>query len=51
MLKLMEIALLAVTILIVLGLVMAGQPEAPPLSDHAIGARDPQDEAPQPKAS
>ncbi len=50
MLKLMEIGLLAVTILIVLGLVMAGQPEAPPVSDHAIGARDVEDEAHQ-KAS
>ena len=35
MLKLMEIGLLAVTLLIVLGLVVAGQPEAPPVSDHA----------------
>ena len=51
MLKLMEIALLAVTILIVLGLVMAGQPEGPPLSDHAIGAQEPHDPASQPKAS
>jgi len=50
MLKLMEIGLLVVTILIVLGLVMAGQPEAPPASDHAIGARDAEDEA-HPKAS
>ena len=51
MLKLMEIGLLAVTILIVLGLVMAGQPEAPPISDHAIGAREPHDEAEHQKAS
>ncbi len=51
MLKLMEIALLAVTILIVFGLVMAGQPEAPPLSEHAIGAREPHDKVPQRKAS
>jgi hypothetical protein len=50
MLKLMEIALLAVTLLIVLGLVVAGQPEAPPVSDHAIGAQEPGDEA-EPKAS
>ena len=50
MLKLMEIALLAVTILIVLGLVMAGQPEAPPVSDHAIGAQRADDEGRQ-KAS
>jgi hypothetical protein len=51
MLKLMEIALLAVTILIVLGLVMAGQPEAPPVSDHAIGAQEPHDDGQQRKAS
>lgn len=44
MLKLMEIALLAVTILIVVGLIMAGQPEAPPISDHAIGAQEPHDD-------
>jgi hypothetical protein len=50
MLNLMEIALLAVTLLIVLGLVMAGQPEAPPFSDRAIGAQDIHDEARQ-KAS
>ena len=51
MLKLMEIGLLAVTLLIVLGLIAAGQPEAPPVSDHAIGAREPSEEAEQPKAS
>ena len=51
MLKLMEIGLLAVTLLIVLGLIAAGQPEAPPVSDHAIGAREPGEEAEQPKAS
>jgi hypothetical protein len=45
MLKLMEIGLLAVTLLIVLGLVVAGQPEAPPVSDHLIGAQEPSDEA------
>ncbi|HUB20133.1 MAG TPA: hypothetical protein VL990_15935 [Acidobacteriaceae bacterium] len=50
MLKLMEIGLLAATLLIILGLVMAGQPEAPPISDHAIGARKPEDESRQ-KAS
>ena len=50
MLKLMEIGLLAVTLLIVLGLVMAGQPEAPPVSDHAIGAQDPGEDAQQTKA-
>lgn len=51
MLKLMEIGLLAVTLLIVLGLVLFGQPEAPPVSDHAIGARDLDEEVEQPKAS
>jgi len=51
MLKLMEMVLLAATLLIVLGLVVAGQPEAPPESDHAIGAREPADEAQQTKAS
>jgi hypothetical protein len=45
MLKVMEIGLLVVTLLIVLGLVLAGQPEAPPLSEHAIGARDSEEEA------
>lgn len=49
MLKLMEIGLLAVTLIIVLALVAAGQPEAPPLSDHAIGAQEPSEE--RPKAS
>jgi len=51
MLKLMEIALLAVTLLIVLGLVVKGQPEAPPISDHAIGAQEPREEDGHPKAS
>lgn len=51
MLKLMEIALLVVTILIVLGLVMAGQPEAPPVSDHAIGAQERHDDGQHQKAS
>jgi hypothetical protein len=37
--------------LIVLGLVVAGQPEAPPVSDHLIGAQEPSEEAQQPKAS
>jgi hypothetical protein len=51
MLKLMEIGLLAVTLFIVMGLVLAGQPEAPPVSEHAIGARETADEVEQPKAS
>lgn len=45
MLKLIEIGLLAVTLLIVLGLVMAGQPEAPPVSERAIGAQKLDEEA------
>lgn len=51
MLKLMEIGLLAVTLLIVLGLVVKGQPESPPTSDHAIGAQEPREEDGHPKAS
>jgi hypothetical protein len=51
MLKLMEIGLLAVTLLIVLGLVVKGQPESPPISDHAIGAQEPSEGKEQPKAS
>jgi hypothetical protein len=51
MLKLIEIGLLVVTLLIVLGLIMAGQPEAPPLSEHAFGAREPGDEVEESKAS
>jgi len=51
MLKLMEIGLLMMTLLIIVGLVMAGEPEAPPVSDHAIGAREPRDEVEHPKAS
>ncbi len=50
MLKLMEIGLLAMTLAIVLGLVVKGQPESPPMSDHAIGAQEPQD-GERPKAS
>jgi hypothetical protein len=45
MLKLMEYGLLAVTLLIVLGLVLQGPPEAPPIEEHAIGAQGPADEA------
>jgi hypothetical protein len=51
MLKLMEIALLAVTILIVIGLIMAGQPEEPPISDHVFGAQEPHDDGQHQKAS
>lgn len=48
MLRLMEIALFAVTILIVLGLVLTGPPEAPPIEDPAPvhnGADDAQKKA------
>lgn len=51
MLKLIEIGLLAVTLMIVLGLVMAGQPEAPPVSGNALEEREPGDEVEHPKAS
>jgi hypothetical protein len=50
MLKLMEIGLLAVSLAIVLGLVLKGQPESPPISDHVIGAQEPHD-GEEPKAS
>lgn len=50
MLKLMEYGLLAVTLLIVLGLVLQGPPEAPPIEEHAIGAQEPADK-PRSKAS
>jgi hypothetical protein len=50
MLKLMEIVLLAATLAIVLGLVVTGRPEAPPLEENPIGARDPE-EAQEPRAS
>jgi hypothetical protein len=45
MLKLMEYGLLAVTLLIVLGLVLTGPPEAPPIEEHVIGAAEPAEEA------
>ena len=51
MLKLMEIGLLAVTLFIVLGLVVVGQPEAPPVSEHIMGAQEPDEEEQQSKAS
>ncbi|MFZ0629864.1 MAG: hypothetical protein WA399_13475 [Acidobacteriaceae bacterium] len=51
MLKLMEIGLLAVSLLIVLGLVLKGQPEAPPTSDRIIGAQEPREGKEHPKAS
>lgn len=51
MLKLMEFGLLAVTLMIVLGLILAGRPEAPPASEEAIGARKPSDETHHSKAN
>lgn len=51
MLKLMEFGLLAVTIMIVFGLVLAGPAEAPPAEEHPIGAAEPGDKAKQTKAS
>lgn len=50
MLKLMEYGLLAVTLLIVLGLVLQGPPEAPPVEEHPIGAQEPAEKA-HPRAS
>jgi hypothetical protein len=50
MLKLMEFGLLGVTLLIVLGLVLQGPPEAPPVEEKPIGAQNKADEA-QPRAS
>lgn len=47
----MEIVLLGVTLAIVLGLVVAGRPEAPPAEQDPVGARDPAEEGQQPKAS
>lgn len=41
MLKLVEFGLLGVALLIVLGLVLAGPPEAPPMEQDPIGARKP----------
>lgn len=46
MLKLVEFGLLAVTLIIILGLVAAGPPEAPPVEEHPIGARETPDEHP-----
>ena len=51
MLKLMEIGLLAVTLAVVLGLVVRGRPEAPPTSDHVIGAQEPQEGSEHSRAS
>jgi hypothetical protein len=50
MLKLIDYGLLFVTLLIVLGLVLTGPPEAPPVEEDAIGAAKPADEV-RPKAS
>jgi hypothetical protein len=47
MLKLVEFGLLAVTLLIVLGLVLAGPPEAPPVESHMLGAQDPAEKVPR----
>jgi hypothetical protein len=45
MLRLIEFGLLVVTLLIVLGLVLTGPPEAPPTVEDAVGARAAADEA------
>ena len=45
MLKLVEFGLLGVVLVIVLGLVFRGRPEAPPPERNPIGARKPDDES------
>jgi len=50
MLKLMEIVLLGVTLAIVLGLVVAGPPEAPPVEEHPLGAQELPEEQTRTKA-
>lgn len=51
MLKLMEIALLLMTLAIVVGLVVTGQREAPPVEENPVGAREPAEEGQHTKAS
>ena len=48
MLRLMDFGLLAVALVVVLGLVLAGPVESPPPEEHPIGAAEPPK---QPKAS
>lgn len=50
MLKLIDYGLLFVTLLIVLGLVLTGPREAPPVEEDPIGAAKPAEEA-RPRAS
>lgn len=50
MLKFMEIVLLVATVAIVLGLVVTGRPEAPPVEENPVGARN-SDETQEPRAS
>ncbi len=40
MLRLMEYGLLAVALAVVIGLVVRGEPEAPPAEEHPLGARE-----------
>lgn len=51
MLKIVEFGLLAVALIIVLALVAAGPPEAPPVEEHPIGARDASEQPKESKAS
>jgi hypothetical protein len=51
MLKLVEIALLLMTLAIVLGLVLTGQREAPPAEENPVGAKEPVEEGPHSRAS
>lgn len=48
--RLMEFGLLAVALLVVLGLVLAGPPQPPPPEDNPIGAQKPENAAKPPKA-
>jgi len=43
MLKLMEFGLLAVALIVVLVLIAAGPPKSPPVEEHPVGAREPED--------
>jgi hypothetical protein len=51
MLRLMEFGLLAVALLVVLGLVLAGPPQPPPPEDDPVGAQKPEHAAKPPKVS
>jgi hypothetical protein len=50
MLRLMEFGLLLVTLLVVLGLVLAGPPQPPPPEENPVGAQKPEDSKKSPRA-